>query len=267
MALEHTARGAVRQVRAPPPSAKKAHATDPRGELRGEVLLPAWGAGGAPLRGVGQNEAWEAWSSAAHGIEWRWNTHPAWRLPTPSCEFKTRYPLRKTPARQTLAENYAAKCLRRRGGGAPLRGVGLAVWPSRWVTGGPDLPRRLGNRRTWRRAAPNCEFSVRHPLRKTPLGQNQAGSHALNCPPPAWRGAPSRGVEQMSELSHSRFRQCFCSKLRLMAPASVPLSSLETWRGAQVRRGEGESQKRCQNRPKNTRFYGRFCPTFRPFYA
>ena len=152
-------------------------------------------------------------------------------------------------------------------GGAPLRGVGLAVWPSRWVTGGPDLPRRLGNRRTWRRAAPNCEFSVRHPLRKTPLGQNQAGSHALNCPPPAWRGAPSRGVEQMSELSHSRFRQCFCSKLRLMAPASVPLSSLETWRGAQVRRGEGESQKRCQNRPKNTRFYGRFCPTFRPFYA
>ena len=54
-------------------------------------------------------------------------THPAWRLPTPSCEFKTRYPLRKRPTRQTLVENYAAKCPPPAWGRAPLRGVGLAV--------------------------------------------------------------------------------------------------------------------------------------------
>jgi len=77
MALEHTARGAARAARpgrGPPPSAKKAHATDrfSGGELCGEVLPPAWGA--TPLRGVEQNEAREARSSAAHGTEWRCNT-------------------------------------------------------------------------------------------------------------------------------------------------------------------------------------------------
>jgi hypothetical protein len=93
-------------------------------------------------------------------------TQPAWRLPTPSCELTTRYPLQKTPTRQT--ENCAAKCPPPAWGGAPLRGVGLAAWPSRWVTGGPDLLGRLRNRQTWRRAAPNCEFRARRPLRKTP---------------------------------------------------------------------------------------------------
>jgi hypothetical protein len=67
-------------------------------------------------------------------------------------------------------------------GGAPLRGVGLTAWPSRWVTGGPDLLRRSGNRRRWRRAALSCEFI---------------------------------GVEQTSELSVSRFQWCGCSKSRL----------------------------------------------------
>jgi hypothetical protein len=72
---------------------------------------------------------------------------PAWRIPTPSCKFKTRYPVRQTPTRQTLAGKYAAKCPPPAGGDAPLRGVGLAAWPSRWVTAGPDLLGRLGKRR------------------------------------------------------------------------------------------------------------------------
>ena len=122
---------------------------------------------------------------------------------------------RDRPSRGTMPRSASAGV-----GGRPLRGVGLAAWPSRWVTGGPDLLRRSGNRRTWRRAAPNCEIRARHPLRKSPLGQNQAGSHASNGPPSAWRGAPSRGIEQMSELLFSRFRRCFVSKLRLGTRAS-----------------------------------------------
>jgi len=153
-------------------------------------------------------------------------TQPAWRLPTPSFEFKSRCENgpRDRPSRRATRRS----TLRRRGGAPPLRGVGLAAWPSRWVTGGLDLLRRLGNRRTWRHAAPNCEFRPGHPVRTIPLGQNQAGSQAFNYPPPAWRGAPSRGVEQMSELSLSRFRRCFYSNCDLAPepPASAPLTSL-----------------------------------------
>ena len=107
-------------------------------------------------------------------------THRARSCTAPRGKFGARQPLRKVPTQHPLTRNYAAKCPPPASGRAPLRGVGLAAWPSRWVTGGPDLLRRLGNRRTWRRAAPRCEFRARHPLRQTPLGQNQAGSHALN---------------------------------------------------------------------------------------
>ena len=57
--------------------------------------------------------------------------HPAWRLPTPGCELKTRYPVRKPPTRQTLAENFAAECPPPTWGGAPLRGVAVGDWRTR----------------------------------------------------------------------------------------------------------------------------------------
>ena len=125
--------------------------------------------------------------------------HPAWRLPTPGCELKTRYPVRKPPTRQTLAENFAAECPPPTWGGAPLRGVAVGDWRTRPAQTLGESPNS--------RAAPNCEFRARHPLRKTPPGQNQAGSHALNCSPPAWWGALSRRVEQVSEPSLSRCRR------------------------------------------------------------
>jgi hypothetical protein len=103
------------------------------------------------------------------------------------------------------------------------------------------------------------------PSAKPPLGQNQAGSHALKCLPPAWRGAPSHAVEHMSELSLSRFRRCFCSNLRLSSWHPLQFR-FPAWKCAQIRRGEGESKKDFQNRPKNTRFYGRDVPFFGHFW-
>ena len=103
-------------------------------------------------------------------------THPAWRLPTPSCEFMTRYPVRKMPTRQTLAEKYGVKCPPPAWGGAPLHGVELAVWLSRWVTGGPDLLRRLANRRTRRRAAPNANSVPVTLCEKHPSGRTRRGA-------------------------------------------------------------------------------------------
>jgi hypothetical protein len=141
MALEHTARGAARrrEARSGPATLCK------KGPRDRQILAGSYAAkcfrrrGGAPrCSGSGRMKLGKLGlprPTAPNGA----GTQPAWHLPTPSCEFETRYPLRNTPTRQTLTENYAAKCPPPAWGGAPLRGVGLAAWPSRWVTGGPDL--------------------------------------------------------------------------------------------------------------------------------
>ena len=104
--------------------------------------------------------------SRVNATEWRWNT-PRAEPHGAARQVRGTPPCAKLPTRQTLTMNYAAKCPPPASGRAPLRGVGLAAWPTRWVTGGPDLLRRLENRRTWRRAAPRCEFRARHPSRKS----------------------------------------------------------------------------------------------------
>jgi hypothetical protein len=54
--------------------------------------------------------------------------------------------------------------------------------------------------------APRCEFWLHHGLRKTPVYSKLARSRALHCPPPAWEGAPSRGVQRASDWpGKSRF--------------------------------------------------------------
>jgi len=72
MALEHTARGAAqrREASSGPATLFETGPRDrPSRELCGEVLPPALK--GVLLRAVGQNEAWESRTSAAHGTEWR----------------------------------------------------------------------------------------------------------------------------------------------------------------------------------------------------
>ena len=175
--------------------------------------------------------------TAPNGVE----TQPAWRLPTPSCNIMTCYPMPKTPTRQALTEKYAAKCPPPAWGGAQLRGVGLAALPSRWVTGGPYLLKRLDKPPNLAPRGAELRIRAHRPLRNTPFGQNQAGSHALNCPPPAWRGAPSRGVEQMRCLnSHFRAFDVVVSQIATWHP-SLPLQPrFQAWGSAQIRRGEGE---------------------------
>ena len=157
MALEHTARGAARrrEARSGPATLCK------KGPRDRQILAGSYAAkcfrrrGGAPrCSGSGRMKLGKLGlprPTAPNGA----GTQPAWHLPTPSCEFETRYPLRERPRDRHSRRTTRRSALRRRGGAPRCAGSG------RMKLGKLDLPR--------------------------PTAPNGAGTH------PAWR-LPTGGV-------------------------------------------------------------------------